>query len=304
MVPDCSLVTKRTEDEETRVITEIQCIRDIILNDNNDSKTELGVNVDSIHVYGAVLFSCRYHNKKVPTLELRFVVELAKTNMFAAANVSDATVAMGLINNHELDVMDLDLLKQDVALLWAYWGIIQAGNEYEKIARLCPIFVDKFLESFRVNDIQFIKHTSEDADWLHLPGMKKATPSTPHLFAIDISRWKDTYMERLREDISKANDALQLLGECSSLVCDTKQLEESKEKNRKLLERVNGDSQEHEFLLHMLHDYYDDEVNKLHEFMGGYEWAQVLQMVLTIERRQQCCFASHKSACPPTSGAC
>ena len=111
-------------------------------------------------------------------------------------------------------------------------------------------------------------------------------------------------MKKLEDDISEANVALNSLSRCSSLVCDTKQLQENKEKLQKLLLRINGDSQEHEFLLHMLHDYYDDEVNELHEFMRGYEWAQVLQMVLTIERRQQCCFASHKSACPSTSGAC
>ena len=95
-------------------------------------------------------------------------------------------------------------------------------------------------------------------------------------------------MERLRHEISKANDAWQTLEKCSSLICDANQLKESKEKNRKLLERVNGDSQEHDFLLHMLHDLYDNKVrtlqNRFRRKLRQYSWAQFFQMVLTHER--------------------
>ena len=211
----------RLQTEEDRIKTEIQCIRNIILNDDEGLKQTLGVNVNRIHVHGAVLFSCEYHDKKVP-VGLNILMQ------------GEAKRRLSSFDSHELDVMDLNLLEQDVALLWGYWGIIQAGDEYEKIARLCPIFVREFLklfgELFGVGGQHFEKLDAEDADWRHLPGMRNAIPSTPNRFATNTSTWKDTYMERLRHEISKANDAWQTLEKCSSLICDANQLKESKEK--------------------------------------------------------------------------
>ena len=263
------------QNEEDRIKTEIQCIRDIILNDNNKSKKELDVTVDRIHVHGAVLFSCEYNEKKVP-VELNLRMQGAAKRKLSS------------FDSHDLDVMDLNLLEQEVALLWGYWGIIQAGDKYEKIARLCPIFVREFLKLFGVGGQHFEELDAEDADWLHLPGMRNAIPSTPNRFATNTSTWKDTYMERLRYEISQANRAWQTLGKCSSLICDANQLKESKEKLEGLLERVDGDSQEHEFLLHMLHDLYDNKVktlqNMLRKQSRQYSWAQFFQIVLTRQR--------------------
>lgn len=59
---------------------------------------------------------------------------------------SDAARTIGILSGQQMDVMDVTLLKEDVALIWAYWGVIHGGKEYEKIARLCPYFVDGFLE--------------------------------------------------------------------------------------------------------------------------------------------------------------
>lgn len=275
------------QNEADRISDEIQCITKIVLNDDDESKKNLRVTVDRIHVYGAVLFSCKYHAKKVPTLQNVFIQKLANGRLYTEANVSDATLAMGWIAGHDMDVMDKEILKQDVALLWAYWGIIQAGEKYEKIARLCPIFVEIFLQFFGSDNKHFKDLHTKDADWLHLPGMINAIPSTPDRFAIDTSTWKETYMKKLEDDISKANVALNSLSRCSSLVCDTKQLQENKEKLQKLLQRINADSQEHEFLLHMLHDLYDDKVKNLYKIVQGYSWAQMFQMVLTIDERDR-----------------
>ena len=180
-------------------IDERQLMYQIVLSDSDQAKAKLGIKLDKAHIYGAVIFSCQARNKKVPTILAQFFDRLSKGS--TCVGFTSCTLAMGLLSGHEMDVMDLNLLKQDVALIWAYWGIIQAGSAHEKIARLCPYFVDMFLELFDPDANLPDSLHDDDADWTFFPGMRNNRSTTPNMFAPDPDDWKERYVDHLKENL-------------------------------------------------------------------------------------------------------
>ena len=263
---------------------ERQMMYEIILNNTDEAKSRIGIVVDRAHIYGAIVFSCRFRQKKIPTTIAQLMDSISKGSASGMTLHSDAVLGFGLLSGHEMDVMDVSLLKKDVALIWAYWGIIQGGEEYQKIARLCPYFVDGFLEILDAYNTSHFKHIHDDyADWTYFPGMPNNKPSTPDMFGTDLTAWKPHYISKLKDELPKVVAALESAQNVSTIVgSDVRsQLEKTKQKiEKKIQELETGVAEVHELLLPMLHDLYDEKVNTVHQFMNKYSWAQLLQMIL------------------------
>lgn len=264
---------------------ERQLMYKIILNDTQEAKSRLGVVVDRAHIYGAIVFSCQFRQKKIPTTIARLMDSMSK-----GSNMVGDAMAVGLLRGHEMDVMDVNLLKQDVALIWAYWGIIQGGEEYQKIARLCPYFVDGFLEVLDAYKNTQFDHIHDDkADWTYFPGMPNNKPSAPKRFGADLTAWKPQYIRKLKEELPKVVAALQAAEGVSTIVGSDMQAQLNKNKReieKKIRDLESDDPEVHELLLPMLHDLYDEKVNEVHKFMDKYSWAQILQLMLTNESKE------------------
>ena len=265
-------------------------IYEITMNDRDTSKQKLGVVIDRRHICGAVVFSCQYRRKKIPTTINKLMSFIQKghpssssdSKFFSIPPDRNAVMAAGHLSGVELDIMNVDLLKQDVALLWSYWDIIQAGDGYEKIARLCPYFVDAFIETLRVDDIEI---HNNDSDWTYLPGM----PNFPRAKWSDDNnpKWKKQYIDHLNKNLSNTLTALKDIGVISSLMIDMKtQLQKNILKIKEQLSKLEDieDAPVHELLLPMLHDLYDEKVAKMQKFLPGYSYAQIFQYVLTMEK--------------------
>lgn len=202
---------------------------------------------------------------------------------------SDAAFGLGILSGQQMDVMDVSLLKEDVALIWAYWGIIHGGEEYEKIARLCPYFVDGFLEVIDAYSSTHFNHIhADDADWTYFPGMLNARSSTPEMFGADVTAWKPQYIGKLKEELPKVVAALELAEGVSTIVGSDvqSQIEMTKQKIEDKIRKIET-AEVHELLLPMLHDLYDEKVKPVKEYMEKYSWAQVLQLLLTKELKEE-----------------
>ena len=267
---------------------ERQMMYEIILNDTQVAKSRLGIVVDRAHIYGAIVFSCQFRKKKIPTTIARLMDSISKGSTSNAELRSDAAIGFGLLSGQEMDVMDVSLLKKDVALIWAYWGIIQGGEEYQKIARLCPYFVDGFLEMLDAHNSSHFNHIHDtNADWTYFPGMPNNKPSTPELFGADLTTWKPHYIGKLREELPKVVAALESAEGVSTIVGSDvqSQLKNTKQKiEKKIKELETGVTEVHELLLPMLHDLYDEKIKTVQRFMKKYSWTQLLQVILTNEK--------------------
>lgn len=260
-------------------------IRQIVCADSDNAKARLGVPLDRVHVAGAVLHACRTRKKKVPTPILQFAHSATRgpSELPPCRLHSDACIAFGMLSGHELDVMDVELLKKDVALLWTYWELLRPGEESARLARLCPYFVDAFLLYFacRGEDEAAREALRDDrAAWTYLPGMRNNKPEFPGVFARDVNDWKPEYVAYLERELSRlkefAADSIPHVAQAT--------LVSAIAANEKRIEGLTCREHEtHELLLYMLHDLYNDRVERVRPLLSRHSWSQLLHLALSFE---------------------